>query len=154
MTKQAMISTSITMLVCIFLFLVISGCEGQGRGFALPHGDKAAGAEAFIELACNECHSIRESVDKLNPGHAEIHVELGGIITRVRTYGDLVTSIINPSHRIAGYYQSEINRDAQGNSTMRIYNDVKTVQLLVDLTTFLETTYEVVKPQVSPIYAP
>jgi hypothetical protein len=29
------------------------------------------------------------------------HITLGGTTTRVRTYGELVTPIINPSHRVA-----------------------------------------------------
>ena len=38
-------------------------------------------------------------------------------------------------------------RDAEGNSLMRRYNDVMTVQQLVDLVTFLQGTYEVYVPQ-------
>jgi len=72
-------------------------------------------------------------------------VELGGAVTRVKTYGDLVTSIINPSNKLAeGYPLDEVSND--GVSKMYVYNDFMTVQELVDVVMFLQPQYEVVIP--------
>ena len=68
-------------------------------------------------------------------------MKLGGQVSSSKTYGQLVTSVINPLHRIAHSYKPQ-NTDADGHSTMRNYNDVMTVKQLVDLVTFLESQYE------------
>jgi hypothetical protein len=78
-------------------------------------------------------------------------VELGGLTDRVQTYGDLVTSIINPSHRIAeGYSPEEVMLD-DGESRMAYYNSVMTVEELIDIVTFLETKYDL-KPATRQAY--
>jgi hypothetical protein len=74
---------------------------------------------------------------------------LGGASRRVRTYGDLVTSIINPTHRlIAGFPAEQVSRD--GESLMPVLNDVMTVQQLIDLVALLQSSYEVVPPADDP----
>ncbi len=132
--------------------LILGGCNPEGQGFALPPGDVDAGRNTFVELGCNQCHRIVDDVQKLEAGHPEIDYTLGGGTTRVRTYGDLVTSIINPSHKIVSYANRAPNVTEEGESKMRNYNDVMTVQQLIDLTTFLQTTYKVVGPQYAPYY--
>lgn len=134
--------------------VAISGCTeeaAQAKGFALPEGDAAAGRATFIRLQCQQCHSV--SGDTL-PGQAgaerDVAVVLGGEVTKVRTYGDLVTSIINPSHRIKPDPRQTL---ADGDvSRMRIYNDVMTVLELVDIVTYLQQQYDVVPPP--QFYAP
>ena len=75
-----------------------------------------------------------------------VRVELGGQVTKVRTYGELVTSIINPSHRLAwGQPREQVSQD--GESLMRVYNEVMTVQQLIDLVALLQSRYEVVIPE-------
>lgn len=120
----------------------LAGCDTQSRGFALPPGDAEQGHTEFVELGCNACHSIA-GVEKLAPdSDTGVHVFLGGTVTRVKTYGDLVTSIINPSHKLSRR-NDPTTVDAEGNSRMWIYNDVMTVAQLVNLTTFLQAHYEV-----------
>ncbi len=153
MTKHTAIKLGVVALV-LFLLLMVSGCDPQARGFALPPGEVERGKATFVELGCNHCHSIDRQVEKLTNGDENIHFRLGGPTTRIKTYGDLVTSIINPSHRISGFQSSIVNTTAEGDSRMLIYNEVMTVQQLVDLTTYLETTYEVARPQYSPLYVP
>jgi hypothetical protein len=69
-------------------------------------------------------------------------VQLGSTSTRVRTYAELVTSIINPSHKLTNKYrQALIQQD--GVSKMLVFNDVMTVTELVNLVTFLQTKYKV-----------
>ena len=153
MSRQMMTMTGMGILLLVLLLLA-TGCDPQARGFALPAGDVERGKATFVALSCNHCHSIDRTIEKLPESEEAIHFRLGGPTSRIKTYGDLVTSIINPSHRISGYQSSLQNTTADGESRMRRYNEVMTVQQLVDLTTYLETTYEVVRPQYSPLYMP
>jgi hypothetical protein len=72
-----------------------------------------------------------------------VMVVLGGGVTRVKSYGELVTSIINPSHRLARRHPAgKISQEGQ--SLMTPYNDVMTVTQLIDLVAFLQAQYDVV----------
>ncbi|MEJ6705748.1 MAG: hypothetical protein QNL15_16300, partial [Pseudomonadales bacterium] len=71
-----------------------------------------------------------------------IRVNLGGKTTQIKTYGDLVTSIIHPSHKLSRRYNPETMTET-GESTMRNYNDVMSVQELIDLVEFLQSQYEI-----------
>ena len=125
--------------------MALAGCNPEARGFALPEGDVEAGRETFVRLECNACHSVKGDVDKLADVDSDINFRLGGEVTRVKTYGDLVTSIINPSHRIARKLNPAM-ADELGNSRMRLYNDEMTVSELIDLTAYLQSEYEVIVP--------
>lgn len=126
----------------------LAACEPQpntGRGFSLPEGDVSMGKTTFIELACNTCHSIAD-IEQLPLDDKSLPlVKLGGSINVIKTYGELVTSIINPSHKVLRrkpYNQGTIMTE-DGSSTMRVYNDIMTVTQLVNLVTFLEDNYKV-----------
>jgi hypothetical protein len=124
---------------------LLSGCPmgpDSPRGFALPSGDVDAGRLAFMELRCNDCHSA-EGVELYNAEDTDIDFRLGGRSTRVTTYADLVTSIVNPSHRISKHYARE-KVEEHGQSRMHNYNDVMTVQELIDIVAFLQPQYEVI----------
>ena len=125
----------------------LSGCDNEGQGSALPPGSVEQGEAAFVELQCNRCHSVKDSVQRMQEGgHPQIYIQLGREKTRVKTYGDLITSIINPSHRLArGMDLRHVN--SEGESRMPRYNDVMTVQQIVDLTTFLSSKYSVWAPE-------
>ncbi len=138
----------------ILLAFTTAGCEQQAKGFVLPPGDYDQGKATFTDLGCHACHSIEGVVSKLEEsGDPVIEVVLGGAVTRVKTYGDLVTSIINPSHKLSrGNTPITVNED--GTSKMPYYNDVMTVQELVDVTTFLQGTYSVWVPEYNMYYYP
>lgn len=129
------------LLFCLSLFAV--GCEPtarSGRGFTLPEGDVKRGENAFVDLQCHACHSV--SGVELPPVNLELETEvtLGGDVARIDTYGELVTSIINPSHKLASGYDSiEISND--GESLMENYNEAMTVQQLIDVVAFLQSHY-------------
>ena len=127
---------------------MLTGCERDymsERGFALPEGDPIAGKETFLYMQCNECHTIN-GMDLPRVALADPpFVELGGEVTKVKTYGDLVTAIINPTHKLAkGYPLDEVAND--GASKMYVYNSFMTVQELIDIVMFLQPQYEVVIP--------
>ncbi len=117
------------------------------RGFALPAGDAEAGRQAFIDLQCYDCHTVKDEAFPKAPGMEPPYVELGGQVARVKTYGQLVTAIINPSHKLAkGYAEQLVAVD--GESKMAFYNHYMTVQQLIDIVTFLQPHYDVVVPNV------
>ncbi|MEQ8860039.1 MAG: cytochrome c [Pseudomonadales bacterium] len=134
--------------------VLLAGC---GSEFALPEGDVQRGREAFVALHCNSCHSVGD-VERVDAGHSPaIDKKLGGAVTRVKSYEDLVTSIINPSHRLSLSYPEERSEIAyaDGRSRMPNYNIVMTVQQLVDLVAFLQPEYQVRLPRSDyPIYYP
>lgn len=116
-------------------------------GFSLPEGDVQRGREAFVYLQCNACHTIAGAELPQDPHAPEPPiVELGGPVTKVKTYGQLVTAIINPSHTLAeGYPKDLVSED--GKSKMPVYNEVMTVQELIDIVMFLQPQYDVVVPK-------
>jgi sulfur-oxidizing protein SoxX len=134
---------TIAALPCL---VAIAACSPESSfGFRLPAGDPAAGQKAFVDLRCNACHEVAGVPVEYLEGIA--HVTLGGETTRLRTYGELVTSIINPSHKIA-LQDRDGGALPEGQSVMSFayLNEVMTVQQLVDLVVFLQPTYEVVPP--------
>jgi sulfur-oxidizing protein SoxX len=132
----------------LITFFALVGCDRDPmseRGFSLPEGDADSGREAFLYMQCNQCHTIEGEVLPAIPG-AEPYVELGGTVTRVKTYGELVTAIINPSHKLAeGYAKELVSED--GVSNMYVYNRHMTVQELIDLVAFLQPHYDVYVPE-------
>jgi hypothetical protein len=135
-----------TLLLVIVAVLTLPGCDRDTQGFALPEGDAESGRVEFVDLGCIDCHRIMgdPELSEMDP-EAEIRIILGGPTSRVQTYGNLVTSIINPSHHVRRG-DSEMMSNPDGSSRMRSYNDLMTVQQLVDLVTFLEEHYEVWTP--------
>jgi hypothetical protein len=139
-------------LLLVLAGVLVAGCgQKSGFGFRLPDGDSTRGREAFVALRCNACHHV-EGLDLPHQGAGVADVALGGQTIRVKSYGELVTSIINPSHRIApGYPESRIT-SPDGRSLMELayLNEVMTVQQLIDLVAFLQSRYELVPPPISP----
>ena len=128
------------------VLVILNGCPAgpeSPRGFALPAGDADAGRQTFMELRCNDCHSAA-GVELRNAEETDIAFALGGRSTRVTTYAELLTSIINPSHRLSIYYPERESAVA-GESRMPNYNDVMTVQELIDLVAYLQPQYEVIR---------
>jgi mono/diheme cytochrome c family protein len=131
------------------LVLALGGCDKERtmseRGFRLPDGNATAGRETFLYMHCNQCHTIEG--EQLPPiAGFEPFVELGGAVTRVKTYGELVTAIINPSHKLADGYAKDVVSD-NGKSKMYVYNGFMTVQELTDIVMFLQPHYDVVPPE-------
>lgn len=121
--------------------LLVAGC-GTGpkgsMGFTLPDGDPKTGKLLFTAFQCSSCHTIK-GVDQ--PEAPELKVALGGETSRIQTYGELVTSIVNPSHKLAKKYAEELV-SVDGVSRMRNYNDVMTVSQLIDLVAFVQSSYK------------
>ena len=146
--------TLVLIILCCSTFLgACSAGKESPRGFSLPAGDAERGKTAFVALQCNACHSSPD-VEHLE-GEDALAVVLGGEVGRVKTYADLVTSVINPSHRLAlGYPLEEIADGKQ--SRMRNYNQLMSVQELIDVVSYLQPHYKlrVYEPTVYRGYHP
>ena len=130
-------------LVALCVLFCLSACDRDERkqgDIYLPEGDAARGEMLFVSLGCISCHSV---VDTKLPEPATagpVRVLLGSRTSSNISYGQLVTSIVNPSHRLTPRYrEDEVSRD--GESLMISYNDVLTVTQLTDLVAFLQSRY-------------
>jgi hypothetical protein len=110
----------------------------SGRGLILPEGDADRGLAAFINLNCTECHTVRDVATPPPPERSEVFLELGGEVFRVKTYGQLVTSITNPDHIISSKYLGPLE---ESGSPMPDLTNEMTVAELIDLVTFLNAHY-------------
>jgi sulfur-oxidizing protein SoxX len=136
--------------VLAFLLMSMMGCDAGPRsslGFRLPEGDIEKGKAAFLELKCHNCHTVAGV--ELPPPEVSppVMVNLGGQVRSVKTYGELVTSIINPSHRLAKGYKRELI-EVNGKSRMTDYTEVMTVRQMIDLVAFLQSRYELILPPI------
>ncbi len=139
--------TTTSVWMALLALVLVAGCERDmmsERGFSLPEGNPAAGRETFLYMHCNQCHTIQRETLPTIAGY-EPYVELGGPVSRVKTYGELVTSIINPSHKLADGYPEDLISD-EGRSKMYVYNGHMTVQELIDLVAYLQPFYDVYIP--------
>ncbi|GAA0859308.1 cytochrome C [Aliiglaciecola litoralis] len=130
-------------MLTVALLACNSGPEAP-RGFSLPEGDVAKGEAVFRKYQCLGCHSLEGFEDPDITKEFSRPVMLGGDSSRVKTYAELVTSVINPSHKLvprAIKLESVVNED--GTSKMRVYNDVMTISELIDLVAFLQPKYQV-----------
>ena len=136
-----------TILASCVVLAACSAGKDSPRGFSLPKGNAEAGKATFVALQCNSCHYTLD-VEQL-AGDNDISVKLAGEVGSVKTYADLVTSVINPSHRLAtGYPAADIAVGTE--SRMRNYNDLMSVQELIDVVSYLQPQYRlhVYKPTV------
>ena len=128
----------------------LTACDNEARmsehGFRLPDGDAAAGREAFLYMQCHQCHSIEGEEFPVIAGQEPPYVQIGGTVSRVKTYGQLVTAIINPSHRLASGYAKDVV-SVDGESRMYNYNAHMTVKELTDIVMYLQPMYDVYVPE-------
>jgi hypothetical protein len=142
-------------IATLLTFAMLVGCASRDEGFTLPPGDAQRGRDAFVAFRCYDCHDVYKVELPPRAKSAATIITLGGDVARVKSYGDLVTGIINPSHRLATAYTPPTSSDG-GQSPMKVYNDVMTVSQLVDIVTFLQQHYELLpyEPTTYPIYYP
>ena len=126
------------------LALVFSACEPgphSSSGFHLPGGNAEKGKVVFVAYGCHTCHQVA-GVDLPKPTvQPPVPVVLGGIVQQPMTDGYLVTSIIDPSYKLAAYPKEQVT--VNGRSRMPHSADKMTVQELGDLVAFLQSRYTV-----------
>jgi hypothetical protein len=135
----------------LIIFIFIKGCATnpdyatQFR-FPITEGSIDEGEEAFVDLGCNQCHTVNGVDLPVYDGESPLTFELGGDIIFVKTYADLVTSIINPDHVISPKYKRMLGNDEMKNSASPMpSNDQMTVAQLIDLVMFLNSRYILMK---------
>ncbi len=126
---------------------LLQGCQLESMGLELPEGDPAVGKQVFVDRHCNDCHTIADveyaesTVPVMYMGKrttGKINVLLGGRNSSHRTQGELITSVINPSHEISTSYARHL---ATTQSPMQTHNESMTVQNLIDLVAFLQQEF-------------
>ena len=134
----------VTLVTAGILATILAGCNAgpkSGKGFHLPDGNIENGKAAFLALKCHTCHRV-DGVELPPPvSTAPTNIVLGGEVTRIRTYGELVTSVINPSHGLAPGFKKEQLKDGKL-SPMPEFNDSMTVRQMIDIVAFLQSRYK------------
>ena len=137
----------------------LAGCGKEARqhaqGFRLPDGDIEVGKTTFVDMQCIRCHTVEGVELPENDLHGLHKINLGGEIYRVKSYGDLVTSIINPQHVVSPKYLailSDAEKEAGVESPMPVFNDEMTVRQLTDLVAFLHERYQLIEPGTDEYY--
>ena len=131
------------------LFSCRDSAARMGRGFRLPEGDEGRGKAAFVELKCHQCHTVAGMELPKPDGPVSISYELGGEVRIVKSYGELVTAIIQPQHVVSAKYvrQLEESQRKEAASPMPDYNARMTVAQLADIVTFLHARYQKAPPK-------
>jgi sulfur-oxidizing protein SoxX len=116
-----------------------------------PLGNTQRGREAFVALECHACHRIAGIEVPPHPSPS-FNVALGGHTPRIETYGDIISAIVNPSHRLARSYRVVEGRGEPSPMQAQFLNEIMTTQQLVDIAAFLQPEYEYVPPPPPPYW--
>ena len=160
--KQTIISISgfvRIVIACLLVMLVACGNKEKkmAKGFVLPSGDNEKGKQAFIELKCHRCHTVAGELLPENVDPSMVKLHLGGEVYRVKTYGQLVTSVINPNHNLSKDYLAGMDKEQRqgAQSPMPSMVDQMTVQQMIDIVSFLNSHYVKLEPEYEvPYYGP
>lgn len=144
--------TMFVSLGALLLLMALTACTRESapvKGFVMPQGDLAQGEQVFVKYNCHACHTI-PGVDlpKFDPPPPLVLV-LGGEVYRVKNSGELLTSVINPTHVISEEYISTLEEAQQAGTTtpMPYYGDTMTISEMVNLVSFLEAQYSKLMPE-------
>jgi hypothetical protein len=118
--------------------------------FPIEQGSVEAGRQAFTDHECHRCHTVADVRLPPHAGASSLLLELGGETSQVKAYSELVTSIINPEHRISERYQEELRRRGLGSLESPVpmpmpHIDSMTVRQLIDLVAFLDSQYTLIE---------
>lgn len=105
----------------------------KGWKFTLPRGDAARGRDVFVKLECYSCHEVAGEKFPAVSDQARVGPELASMATH-HPAEFFAEAIVNPSAVIDKRAWS----GPDGSSKMPAYNDVMTVQELVDLVAYLK----------------
>lgn len=142
-----------TMVGMLFVLTVIIGCDPKQPEFVLPDGDIKNGQALFVSFSCISCHTVRDLELPAPDVKGPVTVSLGGGVSKLKSYSELVTSVINPSHKLVTRRRAEeVSQD--GESIMAVYNDTMTVTEMIDIVAFLESRYKKIeRPKMKyPVY--
>jgi cytochrome c2 len=106
----------------------------EGWKFSWPSGDPVKGREVFVKLECYSCHEVKGETFPVPAEKDKVGPEL---------------SAMGPSHEVAYFAEAIISPNAviekgrgydgpDGKTKMPSYNDVATIQEIVDLVAYLK----------------
>lgn len=130
-------------LLVVLGVLGLTACDTGPKGsvgFTLPDGDIEKGKANYIAFQCHACHDSEQVPQMETEEPPVMSVTLGGETTRIKSYGELVTSVINPSHRVPRRSSADM-ADQSGQSKMVNFNDIMTVTQMIDLVAFMQSNY-------------
>ncbi len=145
--------TVVWTFAALTLAALVAGCAySPVFSFPIEEGSIDAGRQAFIDHQCHRCHSVAGVRLPELAGAPPPILELGGETSAVKSYAELVTSIINPNHVISERYREQLRLDAivPLNSPMPTPQlDNMTVRQLIDIVAFLDSRYTLVEGYVT-----
>ena len=129
---------------------LVSGCADDkdealvASGFVLPQGNTDRGLAVFLEKGCRSCHEIAGLELPPHDGETALEIKLGGKRARIKNYGELLTSVVNPNHVLSSEYRAQLKKAGviSDDSPMPSFNDQLSVTELIDLVQFLHSRYE------------
>lgn len=135
----------ITTLMVLSGALLVAGCSSYSSfGFPVESGNIGTGQQVFVDYGCHRCHTIAGINLPDIENVASPRLELGGEISQIKAYSELVTSVINPDHRISDRYRDLLPASTQGPLTTQMpmaHVETMTVRQLIDLVAFLDSRY-------------
>jgi mono/diheme cytochrome c family protein len=138
----------VQILAALAGMLLVSGCAyTPGFDFPIEDGDIDDGRQAFLDHRCHQCHSIAGLTLPELAGASPAVLQLGGEIIAAKSYAELMTSIINPTHVISERYREQLQLDTlvPGESPMPMPQlDRMSVRQLIDIVAFLDSRYELI----------
>ena len=140
--------SGVGLVVALSFVILGTGCHYYSSfGFPVEEGDIERGKQVFIDFRCHRCHTVAGVSLPDIEGAASPRLELGGDTSQVKAYSELVTSIINPNHRISERYRELLPQSAVGPLTTQMpmeHIETMTVRELIDLVAFLDSRYVLV----------
>ncbi len=115
------------------------GCYGtpEARRFSWPAGNPPTGRDVFVKLECYTCHEVKgETFPAPDPGpdSGKVGPELSAMAP-LHPEEYFAEAIINPN---AAVEEGKGYRAPDGKSKMPSYNDLVTVQEVIDLVAYLK----------------
>jgi cytochrome c1 len=104
----------------------------QGWKFTWPKGDPVKGREVFVKLECYSCHEVKGEKFPAPSGDIGPELSMMGPLHEVEYFAE---AIINPN---AVVEKGKGYEAADGSSKMPSYNDLATVQEVIDLVAYLK----------------
>lgn len=111
--------------------------DSQTLQVFLPHGDREAGRQAFLDLGCASCHVVSSDPGLPSPVSAHPGPPLDARVAALDV-SYLATALVSPSHTLSPRMAPEMWATLEGAlSPMGDYSGSMTVRQLVDLYAFL-----------------
>ena len=141
-------------VLALVAVLLLAGCGGDpdpltADGFVLPKGNADHGLAVFLEQGCRQCHEVAGLELPAYDGVVSLQIELGGKRARIKDYGELLTSVVNPDHVLSDEYKKMLNKaeEAKSDSPMPDFTERLSVRDLINIVQFLHSRYEELVPE-------